>query len=197
MRKQAGQSAPDQRWFADRQPECRVEDISSDSNHSPETGGVFQFSIAKNSGQKKPFQSSSHQNKSPVGCCCCTATSNGRKAGRQVPVSRISSKPTQLRVKTNLISSIRPRRRSRLAIRQWSQHWRAIQSLKRYCSVLERRRGSDYNNLSLKAATCRRFKVEDETELESQTLKGEKGRKRERWRGCDSNASVCLILVPF
>lgn len=49
MRKQAGQSAPDQRWSADRQPKCRVEDISSDSNYSPETvtGGVFQFSITK------------------------------------------------------------------------------------------------------------------------------------------------------
>lgn len=44
---------------------------------------------------------------------------------------------------------------------------------------------------------CRRFKVEDGTELESQTLKGEKGRKKERWRECDSNVSVCLIFSPL
>lgn len=63
--------------------------------------------------------------------------------------------------------------------------------------MLERRRGSDYNNLPLKAAMCRRFKVEDGTELESQTLKGEKGRKRERWRECESNVSVCLHFGPL
>lgn len=63
--------------------------------------------------------------------------------------------------------------------------------------MLERRRGSDYNNLPLKAAMCRRFKVEDGTELESLTLKGEKDRKRERWRECDSNVSVCLHFSPL
>lgn len=61
----------------------------------------WRFSLLnhQNSGQKKPLQSSPRQSKSSVGCCCRT-TSNGRKVGRQVPVSRISSKPLQPRVKT-------------------------------------------------------------------------------------------------
>lgn len=198
MRKQAGQSAPDQRWSADRQPKCRVEDISSDSNHSPETvtGGVFQFSITKIWVKRNLFKVPPTKISLQWAVVAAQLPLMEGKQDGKFPSAGFRANRHSW-VKTNLISSIRPRRRSRPAIRQWSQHWRAIQSLKRYCSVLERRRGSDYNNLSLKAATCRRFKVEDETELESQTLKGEKGRKRERWRGCDSNVSVCLILVPF
>lgn len=59
--------------------------------------------------------------------------------------------------------------------------------------MLQRRRGSDFNNLPMKAAMCCRFKVEDGRESGSQRLKGEKGRKRERWRECDSNV---LLLSP-
>lgn len=103
MCKHWGKSAQD----AELHHKCRVEDISSNSDYSPETDGGFQFLIATVQVKKKPF---------PTGHCCCRTTSNGGRTGWHVLVSRILSKPLQLRVKTNPISSIRPRRRSRLAI---------------------------------------------------------------------------------
>lgn len=70
----------------------------------------------------------------------------------------------------------------------------AIQSLERYCSVLEQKRQSDRNNLPLKAAMFADLRWK---KLESQTLRGEKGRTMERMREWDSNVSVCHHFSPL
>lgn len=187
--KQSKQSAP-RCWSADRQHKCRVEDISSNSDHIPETetGDSFQFSVAtiqvkKNLSKVLPAKVS-RQRAVVAGPPLMEGEQDGTFLSNSYSWESKQISFHQLDQEGEL---------------DWLSHNEinvgAIQSLKRYCSVLERQQGSDYNNLLLKAAMCRRFRVEDRTELESQTLKRQKGRKRRR--ECDSNVSVCLHFSPI